>query len=775
MIQSKHVILLSVVIIGTLVLVYFLTLRRSKDAFIPMRPIPNRIIPDNLQDSVLRQPGPLTNITITSSNRTNQLTISVDSTGTISFTENITVIAPNNKNLPISNNNRTILTRSSYYTPDGNFYMQTTIKYNNLRPRIDKKCYNLTKGPIQKPHLFSLNNFLAKNGYTFYEVYGKEGSISLIELDRIFDEHVRQLRRSGNDLLSTRQDFFETQFFNFFGKIDRLYKPDGQINNKFLGLQNTRVSQYRVLQAPFPIENIQCQDEYTYTETLKDGEKVDRSVKFKEFEEKPFKLFNPREHGYDNSIVSDDIIRLDPVQGIDFSNLMTKFEDIPDLQNFADAYGAADFTDLGDRLPKGKKIGEYKYYGIPEKTSKSVEVNGIVRGPAKSTQDYLELTRKQYNMCKAEIQAVIQPRNQQGNACPDSQDIELSAYSYYPSKYCDWVKVGDAWCNYEKMADDKLIICEWGKLYHGTSDRFINAIMFTFSGSDDWSDVATDISFLPTEIPRINGCVHSGFYSEFLKWFPRILRYLKVQPIGNRQEWGNSASFTIKYKTPYKKIIFNGHSLGGAQAQLAAAYFRNLFILDEVDIEVASQASPYPFMFPTMPKDYGSVQTSKRLVGYFFDECFFVPTRSDPVVDIMCSPAFGTYCHTTPETPLTDYIERKWSWDIFDGGWNRCDFEGRYPRNWQPPISVLQVLNSMGLGLATFGLSYIIEKLISAMEHPLARYREKVSILCPNSNDPNAGDKKQIICDMLIAENALNPSIYLESSIQSLQCPGFSL
>jgi hypothetical protein len=325
------------------------------------------------------------------------------------------------------------------------------------------------------------------------------------------------------------------------------------------------------------------------------------------------------------------------------------------------------------------------------------------------------------------------------------------------------------------MARDKLVICEWGKLYHGTSDRFINAIMFTFSGSDDFSDVITDISFLPTTIPRINAFLHSGFYDEFMKWFPRILRYLKVQPIGNRREFGNAASFTIKYRTPYKKIIFNGHSLGGAQAQIAAAYFRNLFNLDEVDIEIASQASPYPFMFPTKPKDYGTIPHSKRLVGYFYDECPWYWTRGDPVVDVMCSPMFGSYCHTTPETSLTDYVEREWDWNPFSGGWTRCTFVNRYPRNWQPPMSILEALNAAGLDIATLGLSFILEKLIGAIEHPLGRYREKVSRLCPDSNDPNDGDKKQIICDAWRAKNDLNPDQGLEAMINSFNCPPFSL
>jgi hypothetical protein len=322
------------------------------------------LIPNNLQDAIWRQSKPVTDVTITGTDRTRVLTISVNRDGIISFTESVTVMAPNNKYLPISSNNRTVLTRLSYYTENGQFYSQTTTKYNTQRPITKKVCYDLSKGPVQKPHIFSLDSFLEKNGYTFTEVYGKEGSVSLTEFDKVFAPHVGSLRREGKDLLSTRQDFFETPFFNFFGKIDRLYKPDGQVNNKFLGVKSISITRYRALVPPFKLDTFTCQNEYTYTETNTDGQNVEKSIPFKPFEEKPFKLFMPKEYGYDNNIVSDDIIRLDPVQGIDFDILMTKFENVPDLQELANAFDAESLEELGDKLPRGKKFGDYSYYPV---------------------------------------------------------------------------------------------------------------------------------------------------------------------------------------------------------------------------------------------------------------------------------------------------------------------------------------------------------------------------------------------------------------------------
>ena len=740
-------------------------LKTSKD----LTKLKPKIISPNLQNIIIRQPGPLTKITITGSSQGRFLTISVNSDGIISFVEEISLILNNNTNTNINTNNlRKILTASSFYSESGKLYEKINIKQGGNTIYSKNVCYDLSEGPIPKPHIFSFDTILRDSDYTFTDVYGKPGSLSLSEFDRIFNDNIRKTRRKQNNksLITNRREFFETPFFNFFGKIDRLYKSNGTINENFLGLNNVRVSNYRLLQPSFNIDNFVCLDEYKYNYTKKGGDVVEKVIKFQKFEQKPFKLFIPKEHGYDNTMVSDDIIRMDPVQGIDFNNLRRTFEDIPNLKDLEDAYNP---NDLNDKLPRGKKVGDYRYYPMTEPNLSKNEIRGIVRGPSKSAIDFESFMQKKYNLCRAELNSITQPLNQSGNACPDSQDISLSNYVYNPAKNCDWAKIGDAWCNYEEMANDKMIICEWGKLYHGTSEQFVKAIMFVFSGTDDSSDIWSDASFIPQAVPRINALIHYGFYTEFLKWFPKIMKYLKAERLNpNIIEVGDGPSFTVKYKTPYRKIIFGGHSLGGAQAQIAAAYFRNLFEINSVDIEVFTQAAPCPFSFNARPLNYNLVNHSKRLAGYFYDECLPNPTRDDPVVDGLCNVLLGFYCHTTPETPLTEYISRDWSWNLFSGGWFRCEYDGTDYRIWEPPTSILDYA-----GWVTLGLTSILHKLLSTIEHPIGKYYQKSDPLCKNSNNPNAGDKRELLCNIIKAQYDLNPSIHLESILELHKCDDF--
>jgi hypothetical protein len=760
--MKYYIISLLIIVILSVVLYFLLNKSNNKDNFSPSIPRNIRIqqqnvqIPENLGEIISRQPGPLTNITITGSNQGRFLTISVNKDGIISFVEETTLIVPNNDNNPINNQNtRTILAVSSYYGEDGNFFVQKSIKVGNNLPVVKKSCYDLSKGPLPRPHIFSLNTVLQESGYTFADVYGEEGSIQFTEFNKIFNKDVRNLRRRGINLLSTVKDLFETPFFNFFGKVDRLYKPDRSINNRFLGLENIRVGPYRLLAPSFRIEGITCSSSYTYNETKKDGQVVEKTVEFKPFEQKKFKKFNPRDYDYDNYNVGDYIIVTDPVQGIDFDNLRSKFENIPNFDKFVDNY---DINQLDDKLPRPRKYGNFDYYPVP--TNKNLikgEIGGVVRGPNKAGIDLQKYLEKKYNLCRRDLDFILQPYNQYGNACPDSQDICLSEYSYRPARNCDWAKVGDAWCTYEEMAGDKLVISEWGNLYHGTSTTpRVNAIMFVFSGTDDSSDIWSDVSFISTAVPRIGVSIHSGFYDEFLKWFPKIMKYIKAERENpNVIEVGTEPSFRVKYNTPYKKIIFGGHSLGGAQAQIAAAYFRNLLPMT-VDIEVFSQGSPYPFAWSGSPLNAHRITHSKRLVGYFFDECIFNPTRADPVADALCHPVLGFYCHQKSETPLSEYISREWGGNPFTGGWTRCEYDGTDYRNWKPPTSLLAFFNDLGLSIASLGLTALIENAISLIEHPNARYYQKSIRLCPNSNDPN-DNKLEVFCQTLREADEQSP------------------
>ena len=184
-----------------------------------------------------------------------------------------------------------------------------------------------------------------------------------------------------------------------------------------------------------------------------------------------------------------------------------------------------------------------------------------------------------------------------------------------------------------------------------------------------------------------------------------------------------------------------------------------------VDVEVFTQAAPYPFSSGGTPSNYHLVKHSKRLAGYYYDECFPIPTRDDPVVDVLCHPLLGLYCHSKSETPLTEYIDRRWSGNLFSGGWIGCEYDKTTYKEWEPPPSILDIG-----GYFTFGLTSFFHKLLSTIEHPIGEYYEKSWPLCKNANNPNEGDKRRLQCDILKAEYDIEPSQWLESIIEMLKC-----
>ncbi len=221
------------------------------------------------------------------------------------------------------------------------------------------------------------------------------------------------------------------------------------------------------------------------------------------------------------------------------------------------------------------------------------------------------------------------------------QDVVLSSYVYNPlnvpgiSSDNYMIKIGRTWVRsvINKFNDDyydRLLVCTDdynGNLFHSTNGPGIPVppgqlirknIMFVFEGSVDFSDWLSDA--LAITINTDIGKVHLGFWLKFLVhrdsiWKELSMKYDKISQT---------------YSTPYEKIIFGGHSLGGAIAQVAAAYFAKY--LPNVKIEVVSHGAPCPFKVNNHVFDFIK---HKRYTAWTRDECWCIPNTNDPVPTIL--------------------------------------------------------------------------------------------------------------------------------------------
>jgi hypothetical protein len=224
--------------------------------------------------------------------------------------------------------------------------------------------------------------------------------------------------------------------------------------------------------------------------------------------------------------------------------------------------------------------------------------------------------------------------------------------------------------------------------------------MFVFEGTDEVGDWLFNAFAIPMP-SSIYGClIHSGFWLKFHKWVPLICNYLKM---------------TTETSTPYKKIIFGGHSLGGAIAQLAAGYFKNRFG-SSVEIEIFSHGAPSPFYIYT-PQFVRDIKHN-RYVGYFYDECWANPNRKDPVPDIL---TLNGYYHWSPERPVRRVKYAKWEvntdslGDFISGITGCAPNGGRYDK---VPVRIIPVLGQA----------------LGVLEHSIDEYFMKISNIqayCP--------------------------------------------
>ena len=98
-------------------------------------------------------------------------------------------------------------------------------------------------------------------------------------------------------------------------------------------------------------------------------------------------------------------------------------------------------------------------------------------------------------------------------------------------------------------------------LYHRSAQAVVwsklQTVFVSFKGTSTPEDCYDDSKVIPTPWDN-SGLVHRGFLQEFESLQPLLTRYLKEQ-------------------SSVKEVIFAGHSMGGALAQLGATYYGKLY------------------------------------------------------------------------------------------------------------------------------------------------------------------------------------------------------
>lgn len=759
--------------------------------------------------TTLKPTIPVKNITIYGSNGKNNIILSVDLYGKLSFSQHVEKIVTDTIDPKIDefaldqatqqNIPTTALQIKNYiiidyiYTLDGIFYIKKQIDQGRGNKTFIN-VYDLSKGPLPP--------FKASNIYEDMKAVGQDPNIIftpqyMSTFEKIFETVKKNVEifnkeNNRNIKLTTASDYLNTTWFNISGIRDRLILPTGELNTNFMGFQNINLvkGSIQITKPEWASETIP-KTSYTISKEVMGlvGEKglIGENGYTMQSISKPFPVFkqgNPFKdifnstYGYDSNIFAKDptTVRLDPVLGINFNELQTKYEPLINeyiqsqlqtlqktltgnisylysyLKNYNNKFKPEYIDILKSILIDGNNDG-YSYLPIilnseaialdiangktpviPQLFNAIIRTNNktaIDRYDPTAIQKFIAELQAKYDSCRNQISKIKQPFND-GNACPDSQDAALSIYVYNPAYDCSWARVGDSWTSFERFAedDDNLTISEWGRLYHGDDIPDAKKIVFTFEGTENIGDWLANIYVMPCPVDRIGCVVHQGFWNKFQKWIPTIMKYLRAVPNGK-----SFFGYTI-YKTWAEKIIFGGHSLGGAQAQLAAAYFKVCF--PDVKIEVFSQGAPSPFWL-SKPLDYAlEVTHPKRFKSYFYDECIFNPSRDDPVPDILYWLGFWHWLDF--EKPARRVVKRKWSWDFWDGGWTRCDYNGGRWDNSDNPTSLLRIaLDIIGVVFAGgVPIGEIVDAILGAIfEHGMSEYFPKISnTMCPNYLDP---------------------------------------
>lgn len=104
-------------------------------------------------------------------------------------------------------------------------------------------------------------------------------------------------------------------------------------------------------------------------------------------------------------------------------------------------------------------------------------------------------------------------------------------------------------------------------------DTVRNETVVSFRGTNNWRSVFADIKFPKIDCSLVEGCkVHSGFAQSWDEIKSEITKAV------------NDA----RKENPSYKLVITGHSLGGAVATLASAYYRK----DDIPLDVYTYGSP---------------------------------------------------------------------------------------------------------------------------------------------------------------------------------------
>jgi hypothetical protein len=126
--------------------------------------------------------------------------------------------------------------------------------------------------------------------------------------------------------------------------------------------------------------------------------------------------------------------------------------------------------------------------------------------------------------------------------------------------------------------------------------QYNDTIAVVFRGTESIGDVISDLSisrslfFLPSVKPDLFPLVHTGFYNQFLSVNKSLEQKIDSYIQNNNNNNNQNEIYVKNVKKINNKIIFSGHSLGGAIATMASLYYAYKY--PDMDIECITFGSP---------------------------------------------------------------------------------------------------------------------------------------------------------------------------------------
>jgi hypothetical protein len=205
----------------------------------------------------------------------------------------------------------------------------------------------------------------------------------------------------------------------------------------------------------------------------------------------------------------------------------------------------------------------------------------------------------------------------QGLSCGGGSNYEKADTT---KQQCSWS--WSSWsnvCTNVVVSTDRSMICGGKRRLQDGSFAYESYIVF--SGTDDLTDAIEDIKIWPSWMPEIGMNVHSGFLNKYNVWRNRNI--LSLLP---RTTTVNKNGETLK-----SNVVFMGHSLGGAIANVAATMFKQSH--SGLDVAIVTMGTPAAFSGSSVASSslYNGIP-NHRYINY--QNGFWCSRYQDPVSDI---------------------------------------------------------------------------------------------------------------------------------------------